>query len=238
MSTAQSERFREITDNYNRVLENIERARSHRPGAEQVTLLAATKHVPAEEILFAKEELGLRFAGENRVDELLSKYDALKGQLNLHFIGTLQTNKIRQLVSRVDMIQSVANLRSAEEISKRSLAAGITTDILCEINSGREENKSGVMPEEAESLMESFLSIPGIRLRGVMTMAPVCEEKSQYHEFFAQTYEIFIDFFHKKTHNIIDPILSMGMSDSYEIAVEEGANMVRVGSSIFGRRIY
>lgn len=238
MMLSQDERYREIRDNYSRVMENIERARSRRAGAGKVQLLAATKHVSADEILFARDELGLELAGENRADELLSKYDALKGKLQLHFIGTLQTNKIRQLVPRVDMIQSVANLRSAEEISKRAGSLGIVTDILCEINSGREENKSGVFPEEAAALMESFASLPNIRLRGIMTMAPNCEEKSQYREFFAETYEIFIDFFTKKTHNIDSPILSMGMSDSYEIAVEEGANMVRVGSSIFGRRKY
>ncbi len=238
MIALQNSRLNEIKDNYCRVVENIERARSKRAGAEKVTLLAATKHVPAEEILFAKEELGLEFAGENRADELLSKYDELNGKLHLHFIGTLQTNKIRQLVPRVEMIQSVANLRSAEEISKRAGALGLTTDILCEINSGREENKSGVMPEDAAALMEQFLQLPNIRLRGIMTMAPNCAEKSQYREFFAETYEIFIDFFNKKTHNIYSPVLSMGMSDSYEIAVEEGANMVRVGSGIFGKRIY
>ncbi len=231
-------RFDEIRENYKQVMENIERAKLKRESKMPVTLLAATKTVPAEEILFAKEELGLTLAGENKVNELLSKYDALNGKIDLHMIGHLQTNKVKQVVGRVSMIESLDSIRLAEEINKRSLEHGIVTDVLVEINSGREEAKGGIMPEDTEAFLASLTDFPGIRVRGIMTMAPNLPEKEEYRKYFRETYQIFIDILQKKSHNIIEPVLSMGMSDSYEIAVEEGATEVRVGSAIFGKRIY
>lgn len=232
-------RKNEIRDNYLRVTENIENAKARRnAGSGDVKLLAATKTVPAEEILYAINELGLPFVGENKVQEFLTKYDDLKGTVPLHIIGHLQTNKVRQIVGKVDMIQSVDSLKLAREISDRSEKAGIVTDILCEVNIGKEENKGGVMPEECGELISAIDELSGVRLRGIMTMAPVCEKKDEYKKFFEKTYAIYLDFLSEKLHNIIECILSMGMSDSYEAAIEEGANMVRVGSSIFGSRYY
>ena len=231
--------FAHIAENYRRVQENIENALARRrAGKGPVRLLAATKTVPPEEILFAKEVLGLDLIGENKTVELVEKYPLLEGKIEQHFIGHLQTNKVRQVVGRVSMIESVDSLRLAEEISRRSTALGITTDILVEVNSGREENKGGVLPEETYAAVRDFGALPGIRVRGLMTMAPVCDNIEDSRKYFRETYAIFIDIFEKNTHNIIEPVLSMGMSSTYAIAIEEGATEVRVGQAIFGRRQY
>ncbi len=227
-----------IRENYKRVVEKIEEAKLRSPYHQDVTLLAATKTVPAEEIIFAIEELGLPVAGENKVQEFLSKYDDLKGKCPLHIIGHLQTNKVKSIVGKVDMIQSVDSIRLANEIAKRSVEKGIVTDVLCEINIGREENKGGIMPEEAEGFVGELLEIDGIRVRGLMTMAPFGCTNDEYKKYFGKTYNIYLDILGKMSHNIIEPVLSMGMSDSFEAAIEEGATLVRVGSSIFGSRFY
>lgn len=227
-----------IRENYEIVMEKIEAAKARRNAGGEVTLLAATKTVPAEEILFAIRELGLPAVGENKVQELLSKYEDIKNTVPLHLIGHLQTNKVKSIVGKVDMIQSVDSLRLAEEIAKRSIEAGVTTKVLCEVNIGCEENKSGVLPEQCGEFVSALCEIKGIELCGLMTMAPVCETKDEYKKYFEKTYAIYLDFFRNKGHNKIETVLSMGMSDSFEAAIEEGATMVRVGSSIFGRRIY
>ena len=233
------ERKREIRDNYNRVCEKIESAKARRNcGSGPVRLLAATKTVAPEEILYAVEELGLPLVGENKVQELLSKYDSLKGACPLHFIGHLQTNKVRQIIGKVDMIHSVDSVRLAEEIGKRSSAQGIVTDVLIEVNIGMEEAKGGVMPDRVQEFADSLDCIEGIRLRGLMTMAPVCANSDEYRKYFNKTYGIYLDISENKSHNIIEPVLYMGMSDSYEAAILEGSGLVRVGSAIFGRRAY
>ncbi len=227
-----------IRENYLRVTEKIEAAKAKSPYGQSVTLLAATKTVPAEEIIYAIEELGLPMAGENKVQEFLSKYDDLKGKCPLHLIGHLQTNKVKSIVGKVDMIQSVDSERLAREIAKRSVEAGIVTDVLCEINIGMEENKGGIMPSATDEFVSMLEEIDGIRVRGLMTMAPVCENNDEYKKYFDKTYNIYLDILGKKSHNIIEPVLSMGMSDSFEAAIECGATLVRVGSSIFGSRYY
>lgn len=227
-----------IRENYKRVIDKIEEAKLRSPYHQNVTLLAATKTVPSEEIVFAIEELGLPMAGENKVQEFLSKYDDLKGKCPLHIIGHLQTNKVKSIVGKADMIQSVDSIRLADEIAKRSLEKDVVTDVLCEINIGREENKGGIMPEAAEEFAFQLLETKGIRLRGFMTMAPFGCTKDEYKKYFSKTYNIYLDILGKTSHNIIEPILSMGMSDSFEAAIEEGASLVRVGSSIFGSRFY
>ncbi len=234
------ERKHVISENYKRITEKIENAKLQRDSSIKgdVTLLAATKTVDPEEILFAIHELGLPAVGENKVQEFLSKYDLLQGQAPLHILGHLQTNKVRQIVGKVDMIQSVDSLHLAQEIGKRSLAAGIVTDILAEINIGQEENKTGILPQETKAFTDALEDIPGIRLRGLMTMAPICSKKVEYYKYFCKTYEIYLDIFGKKSHNRIESVLSMGMSDSFEAAIEAGATMVRIGSAIFGPRIY
>ncbi len=227
-----------ITENYRRVLDDIESARAARGGDAPVTLLAATKTVEAEDILFACDSLGLTHVGENRAEELVSKFDALSGHAELHLIGTLQRRKVRTIADKVSVIESVDSLALAEEINKRCEALGRKMRILVEINSGREANKGGVMPEDAASFCDEIGAFSSLELAGLMTMAPVCDKKDDYRKYFSQTYQIFIDIFTKKPHNIRDYILSMGMSDSFIPAVLEGATEVRVGSAIFGKRKY
>ena len=228
------------------IAENIARIRAQMNEAaiacgrdpSQIQLCAATKMNDAAAVREAIAG-GVDCCGENRVQELVQKEkeNAYQGA-PVHFIGVLQTNKVKQVVGRVSVIESVDSYRLAEEISRRSTALGITSDILVEINSGREENKGGVLPEEARDAVRDFGTLPGIRVRGLMTMAPVCDHIEDSRKYFKETYAIFIDIFEKNTHNIIEPILSMGMSSTYAIAVEEGATEVRVGQAIFGRRSY
>jgi hypothetical protein len=227
-----------ITSNYRRVLDEIEEAREKRGGGAPVSLLGATKTVPAQEILFACDELGLSLVGENRAEEMVSKFDDLTGHAELHLIGTLQRRKVKTIADKVSVIESVDSLALCAEIDKRCEALGKKMRVLVEVNSGREENKSGVMPEDTRSFCDEIEAFPSLELAGLMTMAPICDKKDDYRKYFSQTYQIFIDIFEKKSHNIREYILSMGMSDSFVPAVLEGATEVRVGSAIFGARDY
>ncbi len=231
-----TEREYEISENYKRVTDRIENAVARRGGGG-VTLLGATKTVPAEDVLFAAS-LGLRAAGENKQQEFTEKYDLLSPVLDYQFIGHLQRNKAKYVVGKATLIQSVDSLRLAEEIDRLAKARGVSQDVLMEINIGREESKSGFLPEDASGIIDEFGKYTSLNLRGIMTMAPVCEKKDDYRKYFQETYAIFIDIYQKKSHNIGDTILSMGMSDSFVEAIEEGSTLVRVGSAIFGKRLY
>lgn len=205
---------------------------------EDITFLAATKTVEPEVINHAIS-LGLDHIGENKVQELLSKYDSYNLEnCSLQFIGHLQTNKVRQIVDKVDLIQSVDSLKLANEIAKQSLKLNKTTDILVEVNIGREENKSGVYPENLEELLCEISKIEGISVKGLMTIPPICDNKHKISKYFNNMHNIFIDISQKKLDNISMTILSMGMSADYYEAILEGANMVRIGSSLFGARDY
>ena len=227
-----------LASNFRRVRDDLERAGAVSPRGRTPLLIAATKTVPVEVINYSAEHLGLTDIGENRVQELLDKYEALDKSLRLHFIGGLQTNKVKYIIDKVSMIHSVDSLRLAEEISKRAVEHGIVMDVTAEVNIGRETSKGGVMPEEAVDFALRIAELPGISVRGIMTMAPKCDEKSDYRKYFEETYRIFVDFLRKKRHNIIEPVLSMGMSESYVTAAECGATAVRVGTALFGRREY
>ncbi len=205
---------------------------------EDVTFLAATKTV-APEVINHAISLGLDHIGENKVQELISKYDDYNlEKCSLQFIGHLQTNKVRQIVDKVDLIQSVDSVKLASEIAKQSLKLNKTTDILVEVNIGREENKSGVYPENLEELLCEISKIEGISVKGLMTIPPICDNKHKISKYFNNMHNIFIDISQKKLDNISMTILSMGMSADYYEAILEGANMVRIGSSLFGARNY
>ena len=229
----------DVEYNYRRICENIEKAaQSVGKSADDITFLAATKTVDAETINHAIS-LGLRYIGENRVQELLSKYDSYDlDHASLQFIGHLQTNKVRQIVGKVDLIQSVDSEKLAREISRCSEKLGITTDILLEVNIGREENKSGVLPEQLEELLEKVKDIPAVKVRGLMAIPPICENAQENCKFFDNMRNIFLDIGSKNIDNISMDILSMGMSDDYQEAIRCGANMIRVGSALFGKRNY
>ncbi|MGN0490596.1 YggS family pyridoxal phosphate-dependent enzyme [Ruminococcus sp.] len=229
----------DVEYNYKLINERIsEAAQKVGKSREDITFLAATKTVEPEVINHAIS-LGLDHIGENKVQELLSKYESYNlEKCSLQFIGHLQTNKVRQIVDKVDLIQSVDSVKLANEIAKQSLKHNKTTDILVEVNIGREENKSGVYPENLEELLCEISKIEGISVKGLMTIPPVCDNKHKISKYFNNMHNIFIDISSKKLDNISMTILSMGMSADYYEAILEGANMVRIGSSLFGARDY
>lgn len=229
----------DVEYNYKLICENIANAAlSIGKSEKEITFLAATKTVDVATINHAIS-LGLSYIGENRVQELLSKYDEYNlDNTSLQFIGHLQTNKVKQIVGKVDLIQSVDSLKLANEISKESIKRGLSTDILIEVNIGREDNKSGVIPEKALELIEQIKDIDGIKVKGLMSIPPVCESEQEISTYFDNMHNLFIDIKNKNIDNISMDILSMGMSDDYVTAIKCGSNMVRVGSALFGARNY
>ena len=204
-----------------------------------VELLCATKTVSGERINEIRSLTGLDLIGENRVQELLEKYDVLdKEGLRIHFIGKLQSNKVKYIIDKVDMIESLDSLSLAAEIDRQARKHGIVMDVLVEINIGREKEKSGIMPEETEKFLRALAEYPAIRVRGLMTVAPRCDTRQERIGYFEQTHKIFIDISKMELHNIDMSYLSMGMTQSYEEGILCGANIVRVGSGIFGERDY
>ncbi len=228
-----------VEKNLEEIRRNIQAA-ALRAGRDptEIKLMAVTKTVPVAIINHAIS-LGVDFIGENRVQELNSKYDVLdKENLTIHLIGSLQTNKVKQVVGKVSMIESVDSLKLAKEISKQSKAAGITTDVLVEVNIGCEESKGGVRAEETEQLIKEISSLDSITVCGLMTIPPFDTDFEKTRHFFKEIYNLFIDIRdkNKDNSNVKMKYISMGMSSDYEIAIEEGANIVRVGSALFGAR--
>lgn len=211
------------------VLENIERVKRENGITYPITVVAATKTVPPDRINLLPE-YGVEIAGENRVQELLEKYDLVHG-VKWHFIGSLQTNKVKYIVDKVDLIHSVDREELVDEIDKRSAKIGKISDVLIEINTGGEESKSGVAPEEAESLAAYVSEKKNVRLCGVMGVFPIAAEDELYD----RLYEVYRKI--SDTYPNAD-VLSAGMSGDYLKAIAHGANLVRIGSAIFGKRIY
>ena len=224
-----------VDENLATIRARIDAARE-RSGGREVTLLAAVKYTDTEHINYL-HSLGVNDIGENRVQQLLEHWDALNHEnLRVHFIGTLQKNKVKYIIDKVSMIHSLDSLSLAQEIEKQAAKHGIVMDVLVEINSGMEENKSGILPDEAAAFCESLGQFSHLNLRGFMTMAPKCEKNEEYRKYFCKTSQLCLDIWQKTLHNIGRPILSMGMSDSFEIAIEEGADIVRVGRALFAPR--
>lgn len=232
-----AEKSKIFDDNYKDVKRRISAA-AEKSGrrAEDITLLAATKTVPVEVINHAIEQ-GLEFIGENRVQEFLSK-EQLMIPVHRHLIGHLQTNKVRDIVGRVEMIESVDSLKLAREISKQSEKLSVTTDILIEVNIGNEESKSGFLPEKLTEGVRSIAELPFLKIRGLMAIPPICSDDEEIRKYFIKMRQIFVDIASKNIDNSSMEYLSMGMSNDFEIAIEEGANIVRVGSLLFGKRNY
>ena len=231
--------FTDVEYNYQLINERIaEAAQKIGKAREDITFLAATKTVDAATINHAIS-LGLDHIGENRVQELLAKYEEYDLEnCSLQFIGHLQSNKVRQIVGKVDLIQSVDSFKLAKEISAQSLKRNVHTDLLVEVNIGREENKSGVFEENLEELLCQIAELDGISVQGLMTIPPICDNKQKISHYFNKMHRLFIDISQKKLDNINMHILSMGMSDDYYEAILEGATMVRIGSALFGARNY
>lgn len=221
---------RNVTDIRERIAAACENA-EHRTAP---CMVAAVKYADIGEINYLHDAMGVNDIGENRVQQLLEHYEGLNDKnINIHFIGSLQTNKVKYIADKVCMIHSVDSFKLAAEIDKQAKKHGRIIDVLVEINSGEEESKSGVLPSETEALCTSLKELDGIRLCGFMTMAPKCDEKEDYLKFFRQTYAQALDIWTKKLHNIGSPVISMGMSDSFEEAIASGATVVRIGRSLF-----
>ena len=184
-------------------------------------------------------DCGITLIGENKVQEMLRKKPNLKlTGVRKNLIGHLQTNKASQIVGEVDMIESVDSIKIAKEMGKQSVKKGLVTDVLLEVNIGREESKTGIMPEELDSVLYEAAEINGIHICGLMTIPPICEENTELCKFFENIYNMYVDIKSKKIDNVCMNVLSMGMSGDYKTAILEGSNHVRIGSKIFGPRIY
>lgn len=227
-----------IKDNLNEVKDRIAQAaiRSGRQ-PEDITLVAVTKTLSLE-VINAAMALGITDIGENKVQEVMDKYDHVLNEPKWHLIGHLQTNKVKYIVDKVSLIHSVDSLRLAEEISKRSEKAERIMDILIQINVAEEATKFGIQRDEVFELVESISELPNLRIKGLMTIAPNTDDLNALRIYFAEMKDIF-ETLKKTMYNKTDmTYLSMGMSNDYEIAIEEGANMVRIGTGIFGARDY
>ncbi len=207
---------------------------------ENVRIMAVTKTQSVEKINYLIENCGLALIGENRVNELLDKYDRLAkphgGKLEIHFIGTLQKNKVKYIIDKVDMIESLDSEALAAEIERQAAKHDRIMDVLIEVNIGREPQKGGVAPEKLNEFVEKLALFPHIRVRGLMTIAPKSDDREKILKYFIETYQYFIDISQKKIHNICMDVLSMGMSGSYREAIKAHATQIRVGSLLFGER--
>lgn len=233
------ERFSDIDYNVSVIKERIaEAAIKSGRNENDVRLMAVTKTV---EPVFINRAIknGIDLIGENKVQEFLGKKDYLElSDCEAHLIGHLQTNKVRQIVGQVSMIQSVDSVKLANEISKRSEAAGIVTSCLVEVNIGDEESKTGIGFNELYELVHEISTLNGIKVNGLMTIPPICEDIAVLDKYFSKMHRLFIDIKDKKLDNVDMNILSMGMSSDYERAILNGSNLVRVGTALFGHRIY
>lgn len=203
----------------------------------EVTLIAVSKTKPVSLIMEAYDA-GIREFGENKVQELVSKYEEMPKDIHWHMIGHLQTNKVKYIIDKAYLIHGVDSLHLAEEISRQAVKCGITANILIEINIGDEESKFGCRTDEAESLVESIEKLPGICIKGLMTVAPYVENAENNRGCFAKMRQLSVDITNNSGNNSRVNELSMGMTGDYTVAIEEGASYIRVGTGIFGAREY
>ncbi|MEE1279624.1 MAG: YggS family pyridoxal phosphate-dependent enzyme [Oscillospiraceae bacterium] len=235
-----TERISEIAviENLKNIRNNIAVAAEKSGRCEKdIRLMAVTKTVTPELVNVAIKN-GVDLLGENRVQEYLDKKDCYTKGCEVQFIGHLQTNKVKYIIDKVSMIQSVDSVKLATEISKNAIKNKLIMDILVEINIGQELSKSGTSPEEALELVDEISRLEGVRVRGLMSIPPICEKKSESLHYFSRLKQIFVDIGAKNIDNVYMDYLSMGMSQDYEAAIEMGANIVRIGSALFGQRHY
>lgn len=205
--------------------------------AGDVKLIAVSKTKPVS-MLREAYDLGCRDFGENKVQELVEKYEQLPKDIRWHMIGHLQRNKVKYIVDKVCMIHSVDSLRLAEEISREAVKHNVTVSVLVEVNVAEEESKFGVTAQETLPLVEQIAKLPNIVVKGLMTIAPYVENPSENRLYFEKLKQIYVDIIQKNIDNVSMEELSMGMTGDYEVAVEEGATYIRVGTGIFGERHY
>ena len=227
-----------LKENLDHVEEEIRKAceRSGR-SREEVTLIAVSKTKPVS-MLEEAYGLGVRVFGENKVQELVEKYDALPEDIEWHMIGHLQRNKIKYIIGKAALIHSVDSLRLAEAIDKEAAKQNTAARILIEVNVAREESKFGLMPEAVPEFVDKVSEFAHLKVEGLMTIAPFVENPEENRPLFAYLRKLSVDIAKKNAHNTNMSVLSMGMTNDYQVAVEEGATMVRVGTGIFGERSY
>ncbi|MBO5342693.1 MAG: YggS family pyridoxal phosphate-dependent enzyme [Lachnospiraceae bacterium] len=227
-----------IKNNYENVLQRVKDAcvRSNRE-VNDVTLIAVSKTKPVE-MLQEVYDCGCRDFGENKVQEIMDKYEQLPSDIRWHMIGHLQTNKVKYIVDKVYMIHSVDSVKLAKEISKEARKKGVVVKILLEVNVAKEESKFGIMSETVNDFYKEVVDLPGLEVCGLMTIAPYVEDAELNRQHFVKLNQLMIDIAQEKTDNISVGELSMGMTGDYEVAIEEGATFVRVGTGIFGERNY
>lgn len=227
-----------LQDNLIQVEHNIEEA-CRRAGRDrsEVTLIAVSKTKPAETLQEAYD-LGVRVFGENKVQEMADKYEVLPKDIRWHLIGHLQRNKVKYIIDKAVLIHSVDSLRLAQTIEKEAKKHNLTAHILIEVNVAREESKFGIFPEDLEVLVDEIAKLPHIQVDGLMTIAPFVPDPEENRPVFRELRKLSVDISAKKVDNVNMSVLSMGMTNDYQVAIEEGATMVRVGTGIFGARNY
>ena len=223
-----------LKDVERKICEACKRANRNR---EDVTLIAVSKTKPVSMLNEVYHE-GIRCFGENKVQELMEKYDQLPEDTRWHLIGHLQRNKVKYIVDKVELIHSVDSFRLAETIEQEAMKKNVIANILIEVNVAEEESKFGVKVDEVVPLIQEIAKFPHIRIKGLMTIAPYVENPEENRNVFACLRKLSVDIAEKNIDNVSVEILSMGMTNDYEVAIEEGATMVRVGTGIFGERDY
>ncbi len=225
----------QIKDNLDVVRDKIKRAceKVSRP-YEDVTLLAVSKTKPIEYIKSAVNCEQNSF-GENKVQEIMDKYECMP-ELDWHMIGHLQTNKVKYIVDKVSLIHSVESVKLANTINKEASKKDVVVDVLVEVNVAKEESKFGIDIDECEEFIREISKLSNIRVKGLMTIAPFVENPEENRGYFRKLKEVFVDINNKKIDNVNMNVLSMGMTNDYEVAIEEGSTLVRVGTGIFGLR--
>lgn len=227
-----------ITENINEVRKNMKeacRVSGRNPGEVSLIAVSKTKPVP---MLQEAYDAGCRDFGENKVQEIMDKIDKLPSDIRWHMIGHLQTNKVKYIVGKVFLIHSVDSLHLAEAISREAVKQNTTVNILIEVNVAKEDTKYGAMAEDTVSLVEKIALLPGICVKGLMTIAPYVENPQENRQYFVKLRQLAVDIKSKNIDNVHMDILSMGMTGDYMVAIEEGATYVRVGTGIFGERQY
>ena len=204
---------------------------------EEITLIAVSKTKPVS-MLKEVYDLGIRDFGENKVQELSQKYTQMPEDMNWHLIGHLQTNKVKQVIDKATLIHSVDSIRLAETIEKEAAKRDLVVDILIEVNVAEEESKFGLKWNEVLPAIETIATFPHVRIKGLMTIAPFVENPEENRSIFSSLQKLSVDIARKNIDNVSVDILSMGMTNDYRVAIEEGATMVRVGTGIFGAREY
>ncbi len=227
-----------LQENYREVEAKVQKA-AERAGRDpkEITLIAVSKTKPLSDI----EELiriGVREFGENKPQELRDKFEQVSQPVHFHQIGHLQTNKVKYIIDKAVLIHSVDSMHLAEQIQKEAEKRGLTAQVLIEVNAAEEETKFGVTVEEAPTLVREISTLPNIKIRGLMTIAPFVEDPEENRPVFRRMKQLLLDIKSQNIDNVDMNVLSMGMTNDFEVAIEEGATMVRVGTAIFGARDY